>query len=120
MEFTIIDFYKEGDTTPIDVVREFYGEDTVAEVYEQRAFCVTGRSTGSGNFFFVRYALLARRNEDIDIDDRGIHFRMAVLQPDMPFATQVVVVIHTWYRVGTTSRLPHRFKPHCTPVAINV
>ena len=33
---TIIDFYTESDSTPTDVVRQFYGEDTVAEVYEQR------------------------------------------------------------------------------------
>ena len=46
---TIVDFYTESHYTPMDVVREFYGEDAVAEVYEQRTYCVIERSTGSGS-----------------------------------------------------------------------
>ena len=49
---TIIDFYTESDSTPIDAVREFYGEDTVAELRKSMSrgtSCVTGRSSGSGN-----------------------------------------------------------------------
>eukprot|EP00439_Symbiodinium_sp_Y106_P029276 s4707_g3.t1 len=66
---TIVDFYTESDYTPSTL-----------------------------QFRFVQHALLARRYEDTRIDERGIHFRIAALQPDMPFAIQVAAVNHTWYR----------------------
>ena len=67
-------------------MREFYGEDTVEEIYEERDRLRARATLWVQLFNFRKFILLARRYEDIHIDERGIHFRLAVLQPDITFS----------------------------------